>query len=113
MSAGLYTKFNLSEDGLNATDALQKLYGPQIQEDINLFAFASRLESTISSASTSSANQLFGLVNEPYKDGDGDEILRTRFVTNSYTFSSENRVWLDRISSVFFDQRGSNPTSDT
>lgn len=111
MSAGLYTKFNLSEDGLNATDALQKLYGPQVQEDINLFAFASRLESTISSASESSANQLLGLVNEPYRDGSGNEILRTRFVTNSYTFSSENRVWLDRIDGVFFDQRGADPAT--
>lgn len=111
MSAGLYTKYNLSEDGLNATDALQKLYGPQIQEDINLFAFASRLESSISSASSQSANQLLGLVNESYKDGDGEEILRTRFVTNSYTFSSENKVWFDRISGIQFDQRGTNPST--
>lgn len=108
MSAGLYTKYNLSEDGLNATDALQKLYGPQVQEDINLFAFASRLESTISSPSTESTNQLKGLVNEPYKDGSGNEILRTRFITNSYTFSSENRVWFDRIAGTLFDQRGDN-----
>jgi hypothetical protein len=111
MSAGLFTKFNLSEDGLNATDALQKLYGPQIQDDVNLFAFAGRLESTISSASVASINQIRGLVNEPYKDGNGNEILRTRFVTNSYTFSSENLVWFDRIDGVFFDQRGPNPTA--
>lgn len=110
MSSGLYTKYNLSEDGLNATDALQKLYGPQIQEDINLFAFASRLESTISSASTTSTNQVLGLVNESYRDGEGNEILRTKILTNSYTFSSQNLVWFDRISGISFDQRGINPT---
>lgn len=109
MSAGLYTKYNLSEDGLNATDALQKLYGPQIQEDINLFAYANRLKSTISSASLISTNQLRSLVNEPFKDGNGNEVLRTRFVTNSYTFSSENKIWFDRISGILFDQRGINP----
>lgn len=64
MAAGLSTRLNLSEKGLDATDALGKLYAPQTQEDVNLFSFASRLESFISSAtSLEEPNQIFGLIN--------------------------------------------------
>lgn len=112
MSAGLYTRFNLSEEGLNATDALQKLYGPQVQQDLLLFSFASRLESTVSSPSTESSNQIFGLVNEPISDSTGTVFLRTKLVTQGspnpnsslqslYTFSDNNFVWFDRVPSGF------------
>lgn len=110
MSAGLSSKLNLSEDGLNAVDALQKLYGPQIQEDISLFAFASSLKSTISSSSLISDNQIYGLVNKPFTDGYGNEILRTQIITNGFTFSEGNQVWFDRITGFDFDQRGGSPT---
>ena len=113
MSSGLYTRYNLSEKGLDATDALQKLYGPQIQEDLLLFAFASRLESVVSSPSNDLNNQLFGLINEPISDSTGTVFLRTKFVTQGtpdtensepqalYTFSDNNLVWFDRTPSGF------------
>jgi hypothetical protein len=111
MSSGLFTKLNLSEDGLNAKESLQKLYGPQIEEDINLFAFSSSLRSTISSSSSTEDNQIYALVNKPYTDGSGNNILRTQIVTNRSTFSEGNSVWFDRISGIAFDQRGTSPTT--
>lgn len=92
--SGLYTKYNLSEDSLNATDALQKLYGPQIQEDISLFAFSSRLESE--------NEKVYGAVNDPFIDVNGNTVLRTRFVTDTFTFSEGNRVWFKEMT---LDQR--------
>ena len=109
--SGLYTRYNLSEDGLNAVDALQKLYGPQVQSDINLFAFADTLESAISSASTRAENQILGLVNEPFSDSAGNVFLRTKFITNNYTFSDDNLVWIDRASGFTLDRRGISETS--
>lgn len=103
--SGLYTRFNLSEDGLNASEALQKLYGPQIQNDINLFAYSSVLRSQISSPTN-----VFGLLNFPISDLSGTVSLRTKFLTDSYTFSNNNEVWfegvevpLDRRTSVELD----------
>lgn len=121
MSAGLYTRYNLSEKGFNATDALQKLYGPQVQQDLLLFSFASRLESIASSPSDESDNQLFGLINEPISDALGNVFLRTKFVTQGspspdsepqalYTFSDNNLVWFDRIPTGF-DKRTATETS--
>lgn len=92
--SGLYTKYNLSEDGLNATDALQKLYGPQIQEDVNLFAFSERLKSTISD------NEVYGLLNDPFTDTNGNTVLRTKFVTDRFTFSENNLVWFDKANGI-------------
>lgn len=111
MSSGLFTKLNLSEDGLNAKDSLQKLYGPQVEEDINLFSFASSLESTISSSSLTGDNQIYGLINRAYIDGGGNDILRTQILTNGSTFSEGNSVWFDRIEGISFDQRGASSTT--
>lgn len=108
MASGLYTKYNLSEQGLNATDAVQKLYGPQVQQDLLLFAFSSRLESAISSPDQENDNQVYGLVNEPISDSQGNVTLRTKFVTLGkpdpqgslqavYTYSDNNLVWFDRV----------------
>ena len=108
MSAGLYTRYNLSEEGFNATDAVQKLYGPQVQQDLLLFSFASRLQSVVSSPSDNSDNQIFGLINEPISDSLGNVSLRTKFVTQGspgpdsepqalYTFSDNNLIWFDRV----------------
>lgn len=107
--SGLYTRSNLSESGLNATDAVQKLYEPQVQQDLLLFAFASRLESQISSASLESENQIFSLVNEPLSDSLGNVFLRTKFLTNGFTFSENNLVWLDRVN-FSLDKRSSSET---
>jgi hypothetical protein len=144
MASGLSARLNLSEKGLDATDALGKLYAPQTEEDVNLFAFASRLRSSISSAkSLEIPNQIYGLVNNniylPYSEyveydnvseleilltEEGSFYLstedskplnydtfpyilkyRTKFVTNSATFSNENKVWFSRISGYTLDQR--------
>lgn len=109
MAAGLFTGFNLSEEGLNATDSLQKLYAPQVQQDLLLFAFSNRLESAIYSASTESPNQIYGLVNDPITDSQGNVVPRTKILTRGqpggeetlfqsiYTFSDNNLVWFDKV----------------
>jgi hypothetical protein len=107
--SGLYTRSNLSESGLNATDAVQKLYEPQVQQDLLLFAFASRLESQISSPSLVAENQIFALINEPISDSSGNIFLRTKFLTNGFTFSENNLVWLDRVNFPL-DKRSSSET---
>jgi hypothetical protein len=99
--SGLYTRFNLSEDGLNASESLQKLYGPQIQNDINLFAYSSVLQSRISSPT-----DVFGLLNSPISDLSGTVSRRTKFLTDSYTFSNENEVWFEGVE-VPLDRRTS------
>ncbi len=103
--SGLFTKNNLSESGLNAVDALQKLYGPQIEEDINLFAFASKLESRVFSGTSVLDNQLYGLVNESISDSQGNISLRTKFIANTFTFSDNNKVWIEKSSGYTLDRR--------
>ena len=93
--SGLYTRFHLSEQGLNGTDAVQKLYFPSIQDDINLFASASRLESLISSP-----DQITGFVNEPFSNILGEVFLRTKFTTTGFTLSNENIVWFDKAEGI-------------
>jgi len=107
MATGLYTKNNLSEGGINSKEAVQKLYGPQVQEDILLFSFASRLESKISSADLSNANQISGIFNSPISDSAGNVTLRTKFLTNGITFTNENLVWFESFLSSFDKRTGS------
>jgi hypothetical protein len=103
--SGLYTRSNLSENGLNASEALQKLYKPQIQNDINLFAYSSALRSQISSPS-----DIFALINFPISNISGTVSLRTKFLTNSYTFSNDNEVWFEKVE-VPIDKRASLETN--
>jgi len=117
--AGLYSKKNLGEVQLNLKDALQKLYAPGIQEDLRLFAFSNSLYSEVRSGiiKTDSdtggqieiPNEIFGLINEPFTDDGGNVINRTKFITNKLTFSSNNRVFFQSISSTgfTFDRRTS------
>lgn len=121
MAAGLYKNNNLSEKGLNATDALQKLYSPQVERDIILFAFADRLESTIYSENSLFDGQIYGLVNEPIADSSGGISLRTRFITQEkvpnteneyrrvFTLSDDNSVWFEKFSPEL-DKRTSSET---
>lgn len=105
--AGLYQSKNLGEVDLNLSDALQKLYAPGIQNDIRLFAFSNSLYSEIASAiletdqisgtSSETPREIYGMVNEPYTDGQGNIIKRTKFFTNRFTYSSENRVFFSDI----------------
>lgn len=110
--AGLYSKKNLGEVQLNLKDALQKLYAPGIQEDIRLFAFSNSLYSEIRSGIIKTdvgtgdeidvPNEIFGLINEPFTDDNGNVINRTKFITTKLTFSSNNRVFFENISNVAF-----------
>lgn len=116
--AGLYSKRNLGEVQLNLVDAVQKLYNTGIEKDIVLFAFSRSLFSDIKSAIfkqdfgtgeiTLIPNQIYALKNEPFFDGQ-QTVLRTKFITNLFTFSSENKVYFDKIStnSFSFDERTS------
>lgn len=113
--AGLYTKRNLGEKQLNLLDAVQKLYNTGIERDITLFAFSGGLFSDISSATqqpteTAIPNQVYGMKNVPLFDGT-TTFLRTKFVTNNFTFSSENSVYFDFIDSSNFDKRQSTETA--
>jgi hypothetical protein len=117
--SGLYNKKNLAEVKLNLKDALQKLYAPGIQEDLRLFAFSNSLYSEIRSATVKTdsntggqveiPNEIYGLINEPFTDDNGNAINRTKFVTNNLTFSSNNRVFFNTIetSGFTFDRRTS------
>jgi len=110
--AGLYSKKNLGEAQLNLKDALQKLYAPGIQEDLRLFAFSNSLYSEIRSGITKTdpdtgeqievTNEIFGLINEPFADNSGNIFNRTKFLTNKLTFSSNNRVFFQNISTTGF-----------
>ena len=106
--AGLYSKKNLGEVQLNLKDALQKLYEPGIQEDLRLFAFSNSLYSEVRSAvvkldpnggsNIQVPNEIYGLINEPFTDDNGEVINRTKFVTNKLTYSSNNEVFFSTIS---------------
>ncbi len=75
--AGLYTGSNLSEQGLNAIDALGNLYEPGIHNDINLFSNASKL---VSKLTTSGVENQFN---------------RTKFLTIGASFSDNTSVWIE------------------
>lgn len=119
--AGLYSKKNLGEVQLNLKDALQKLYAPGIQEDLRLFAFSNSLYSEIRSGITRTdidtgeqieiPNEIYGLINEPFTDDEGTVVNRTKFITNKLTFSSNNRVFFEKISNIAFTlDRRTDPT---
>jgi len=113
--AGLYSKNNLAEVQLNMKDGLQKLYKTGIQEDLRLFAFANAIFSEVRSGvtktdattgtSTVVENEIAGLINEPFTNEAGNVINRTKFVTNSFTFSSDNLIYFEKIGDFGFDQR--------
>lgn len=95
--SGLYSKNNLKETGLNKTEALQKLYAPGIQNDIRLFAFSDSLFSDLNPTS---------LKNAPFVDATGTLINRTKFISNRFTFSEGNDVWIDSVTSdLLLDRR--------
>ena len=103
--AGLYIKNNLGEDNLNLTDAVQKLYKTGINNDIRLFRFARSLFSEIRSpyifdGTAPQTAEIKGFFNESFITSDNTLINRTKFLTNKYTFSSDNFVWFERINNT-------------
>ena len=102
--SGLYIKNNLGEENLNLTDAVQKLYKTGIENDIRLFAFARSLFSEIRSPFNFDQDvipaEIRALKNEPFTTADGTVVNRTKFLTNDYSFSTNNFVWFEKITSA-------------
>jgi hypothetical protein len=94
MAIGLTRSKNLSESNLNLKTALQKLYAPGIEDDIELFSLSSSIESVcFSGLFASQDTQIFRLTTERLSTLSGDYISRTKFSTKYFTFTDENRVY--------------------
>lgn len=101
MAIGLSTNRNLSEKNLNLKTALQKLYAPGIEDDIELFSLSSTLESVVISGPEEDTEtvktQIFGLASEKLKLSTGTLINRTKFITKYFTYTNENKVYFDNF----------------
>lgn len=99
--AGLSRKLNLSEQDINLKEALQKLYAPGIQNDIELFSLSSQVSSFISSGTELQEDpsaQIIALSSQVFKtkvSGVDKVIKRTKFITKDYTFATGNQVYFD------------------
>lgn len=97
MALGLSRSLNLSEKNLNLKEAIQKLYAPGIQDDIDLFSLSSQIKSFIFSGPESDNNtQIIGLRSESLKQTNGTVIKRTKFLTKGDTYSEGDAVWFDK-----------------
>ncbi len=97
MALGLSRSLNLSEKNLNLKEAVQKLYAPGIQDDIDLFSLSSQIKSFIFSGPESDNNsQVIGLRSEFLKQTDGTIAKRTKFLTKGDTYSEGDAVWFDK-----------------
>jgi len=97
MAIGLSRSLNLSETNLNLKEAIQKLYAPGIQDDIDLFSLSSQITSNIiSGPETDSNSQIIGLRSETLKNPDNSVLKRTKFITKSNTWSVGDKVWFNR-----------------
>ena len=97
MALGLSRSLNLSEKNLNLKEAVQKLYAPGIQDDIDLFSLTSQIKSFIFSGPESDDNtQIIGLRSESLKQTSGTVIKRTKFLTKGDTYSEGDAVWFDK-----------------
>lgn len=97
MAIGLSRSLNLSETNLNLKEAIQKLYAPGIQDDIDLFSLSSQIKSNIISGPESDDDsQIIGLRSENLKEQNGDVSKRTKFLTKSNTWSTGDKVYFDR-----------------
>lgn len=98
MAIGLSRQLNLSEKSLNLNEALQKLYAPGIQDDINLFSLSSQIKSFINSGTEdSSVSQIIALRSEVLLQQDGTTIDRTKFLTKDLTYSTNDKVYFQNF----------------
>ncbi len=98
MAIGLSRSLNLSESNLNLKEAIQKLYAPGIQDDIELFSLSSQIKSNIvSGPETDENSQIIGLRSETLRTPAGDVIKRTKFRTSTSTWSVGDKVWFDKF----------------
>ncbi len=97
MAIGLTRSKNLSESNLNLKTALQKLYAPGIENDIELYSLSSSVESIVfSGLETDEDIQIYKLTTERLRTLTGDIIKRTKFTTRSFSFTSENKVYFTK-----------------
>lgn len=104
--AGLSRSKNLAEKGLNLKSALQKLYAPGIEKDLELFSLSSKITSTIISGpkipqAGEPSSQVYGLESQKIKVKLGTNFTvfdRTKFLTNFYTFTEGNIVYFTKFS---------------
>ena len=98
MATGLTRNKNLSEKYLNLKNALQKLYAPGIENDIELFSLSSNIDSVVISGPSSDKNsQIIGFKTEYIKNVLGESIPRTKFVTKFFTYTDGNRVYFKKF----------------
>lgn len=98
MATGLSRKKNLSEKNLNLKNAIQKLYAPGIENDIELFSLSSKVESSIVSGPLSNKDsQIIGFRNEFIKDVLGNVSSRTKFLTKYFTYTDNNKVYFSKF----------------
>lgn len=103
--AGLSKSKNLSERGLNLKNALQKLYAPGIEKDLELFSLSSKITSTVISgpktpAPEDSFSQIYGFESQKLRVKLGDNFTvfdRTKFLTKFYTFTNGNLVYFTKF----------------
>ena len=96
MAIGLTRSKNLSESNLNLKTALQKLYAPGIERDIELYSLSSSIESICFSGLVDSEDtQIFGLTTEKLRTITGNILKRTKFSTRYFTFTDENEVYFE------------------
>ena len=94
MAIGLTRSKNLSESNLNLKTALQKLYAPGIEDDIELYSLSSSVESIcFSGLANNEDTQIYRLTTEKLSTLAGDVISRTKFNTRYFTYTDENRVY--------------------
>ena len=99
MAIGLTRSLNLSEKELNLSEALQKLYAPGIEDDIDLFSLSSQIKSTIVSGKeddgTENADsaQILGLRNENLRAPGGAVLKRTKFQSIVDLYSVGDKVY--------------------
>lgn len=97
MAIGLTRSKNLSESNLNLKTALQKLYAPGIENDIELYSLSSSVESICFSGDQNDETvQIFGITPERLNTLTGGVIQRTKFNTRYLTFSDGNKVYFTK-----------------
>jgi len=96
MATGLSRKSNLSEKNLNLSEAIQKLYAPGIQDDIELFSLSSQIKSFITSGTEKADNsQVIGIRSEVLKLASGTAENRSKFLTKDLTYSDNDKVFFE------------------
>lgn len=97
MAIGLTRSKNLSESNLNLKTALQKLYAPGIENDIELYSLSSSVESICFSGLIDNEDaQISRLTTESLKTISGEVLKRTKFSTRYFAFTDENQVYFTK-----------------